>query len=226
MRGVSGKVWALVGGLAVLSACHSVPQTRIREPLSARPPAVQAQPEANGAIYQPGSVAFWFEDRRARRVGDTLTVNLVERTSASRRSETTESRKATAKVDVPTPKVLGVSPNAIGQTAWTPSAESAQAFKDNDANSNTISGAITVSVVEVLANGHLVVAGEKQVSVNNDTDFIRLAGVVNPAHITAANTVNSTQLANVQIEYKNSQGLEASQITSMFARFFLTLLPF
>lgn len=218
--------WVLLGLLVGLAGCHTVPETRIREPLAVRPPAQPVQAEANGAIYQPASATFWFEDRRARRVGDTLIVNLVERTSASRRSETTESRKASADFNVPTPKVLGVYPNAIGHTTWTPEAEHAQSFRDNDVNSNTISGTITVSVVEVLPNGNLVVAGEKQITVNNDTDYIRLAGVVNPAQITASNTVNSTQLANVQIESKNSQGLDKSQLTSMLARFFLTLIPF
>lgn len=218
--------WALMGLLLSLAACHTVPETRIREPLAVRPEAQPKQAPASGAIYQPATAAFLFEDRRARRVGDTLVVNLVERTTASRRSETTESRKASADIDVPTPKVFGVSPNVIGQTAWAPAAKQEQSFRDNDVNSNNISGTITVSVVEVLPNGHLVVAGEKQITVNNDTDYIRLAGVVNPAQITASNTVNSTQLANVQIESKNSQGLETSQITSMLARFFLTLLPF
>jgi len=208
------------------SGCHTVPETAIKQPLAMRPQPVQPVAEANGAIYQHATAAFLFEDRRARRVGDTLTVNLIERTSASRRSETSESRAASADINVPTPKVLGVSPNVIGATAWSPSGETAQAFKDNDTNSNTISGTITVSVVEVLPNGNLVVAGEKQIAVNNDTDYIRLAGVVNPTQITASNTVNSTQLANVQIESKNSQGLDRSQLTSMMARFFLTLLPF
>lgn len=210
----------------LFSGCHTVPETAIEQPLAVRPQPVQTAADSNGAIYQPATASSLFEDRRARRVGDTLTVNLVERTSASRRSETTESRAASAEISVPTPKVLGVSPNIMGATAWSPSGKTAQTYKDNATNSNNISGTIVVSVVEVLPNGNLVVAGEKQIAVNNDTDYIRLAGVVNPAQITASNTVNSTQLANVQIESKNSQGLERSQITSMLARFFLTLLPF
>lgn len=217
-------VIVLLGHL--VAGCHTVPDTAIKQPLAMLPPPTAPEAQTPGAIYQNTSSAFLFEDRRARRVGDTLTVNLVERTSASRKTETTESRAASANVSVPTPKLFGVSPNAIGETAWSPSGKAEQSFKDNDSNSNTISGTITVTVVEVLANGNLVVAGEKQIAVNNDTDYIRLAGIVNPAHITAANTVNSTQLANVQIESKTSQGLDRSQLTSMLARFFLTLLPF
>lgn len=225
--GGTGQVLVLSSVLGLLSSgCHTVPETAIKQPLAMRPQPVQPAADTNGAIYQSATATFLFEDRRARRVGDTLTVNLVERTSASRRSETTESRAASADISVPTPRVLGVSPNVIGSTAWSPSGKAAQSFKDNDTNSSSISGSITVSVVEVLPNGNLVVAGEKQIAVNNDTDYIRLAGVVNPVHITAANSVNSTQIANVQIESKNSQGLDRSQITSMMARFFLTLLPF
>jgi len=81
-------------------------------------------------------------------------------------------------------------------------------------------------VVEVLENGNLVVAGEKQVSINADTEYIRLAGVVNPAQLTRANVIDSTQLADVQIESKNSQRLDTAQLGSMMARFFLTVLPF
>ncbi len=217
----------LSSALCLLTAgCHTVPDTRIQYPLAVRPQPLPAAVEPNGAIYQAATANHLFEDRRARRVGDTLIVNLVERTAASRRTETAENRKASADVSVPTPRILGRTPNVLGETAWSPEGELNHAFKDSDSNSNTISGTIAVSVVEVLPNGHLVVAGEKQIAVNNDTDYIRLAGVVNPAHITAANTVNSTQLANVQIESKSSQGLDRSQLTSMLARFFLTVLPF
>ncbi len=223
--------FALPGIVVIaLAGCAAAPATNIKQPLTAQPPAAPAAMVNNGSIYQPpavqprGPVAL-FEDRRARYVGDTLTVNLVERTSASRRSETTENRKASADINIPGPRLLG-SPRGIGATVWAPEAESKQEFKDNDTNSNTISGAIAVTVIEVLGNGNLRVAGEKQIGINNDTEYIRLAGVVNPAHISAANTINSTQLAEAQIESKNSQGLSSAQVVSMLARFFLTVLPF
>lgn len=215
----------LISALSI-SGCSTVPATNIKPPLSARPAAPAAVAESGGAIFQARSGVSLFEDRRARRVGDTLVVNLVEKTSASRKTETTESRAASADLSVPRPTVLGRSPNAIGPTAWTADSSQSHAFKDNDSNSSAISGAITVTVVEVLDNGNLVVAGEKQIGINNDSDYIRLAGVVNPTHITAGNSVNSTQLADVQIESKNTQGIETAQMTSMLARFFLTLMPF
>ena len=216
--------------LAALAGCANVPDTDIRSPLSAR-----ARPEpvmdSNGAIFQAGSSRAkpgmaLFEDRRARRVGDILTVNLVEKTSATRKSETTDERKANATIDVPKPTILGVTPPLVGASSWSPSSSGKTELKDNETNSNAVTGSITVTVVEELLNGNLLVAGEKTVRVNQDTEYIRLAGVVNPNHITAANTVNSTQLADVQVESTNSQRFDKSQIVSTMARFFLTLAPF
>lgn len=215
----------------LLAGCATPPPaTAIKQPMSARPEARAAAPDNNGAIFQtapglarPGLALF--EDRKARYVGDTLTVNLVEKTEAKRRSETTDERKANASIDIPSPRILGQQ-RGIAATAWEPSASNKQELKDNETNSNSVTGSITVTVVEVLPNGHLVVAGEKQLAINSDTEYIRLAGVVNPAQLSSANSINSTQLANVQFESKNTQSLDKSQVGSMLARFFLTVLPF
>lgn len=209
-----------------LVGCNTVPSSNIREPLTARPQPQAAVAANSGSIFQPGRGVALFEDRRARYLGDTLTVNLVERTTATRSGQTTDSRSASADINVPVPTVLGRKIPVIGDTTWRPEGSNSHSFKDSDSNSNNISGSITVTVVEVLANGNLKVSGEKQVSVNNDTDYVRLAGVVNPLHITASNSVQSTQLADVQIESKNAQGMDTAQVASMMARFFLTLLPF
>ena len=222
---------ALIPALAILAGCATPPPaTAIRQPLQMRPQPVAAVPADNGAIYQPAPSqarpgASLFEDRKARHVGDTLTVNLVEKTEAKRKSESKDERTSTAALNVPAPNVLG-STRGIGATSWTSSGDLSQELKDNETNSNSVTGSITVTVVEVLPNGHLVVAGEKQVAINSDTEYIRLAGVVNPGQISSANSINSTQLANAQFESKNTQSLDKSQVGSMLARFFLTVLPF
>lgn len=225
----AASVAALI--VVTLAGCAAqTPATAITQPFGARPLPQVVASENNGAIFQAGPsqarpALALFEDRKARYVGDTLTVNLVEKVEAKRKSEVTDERKANADLDIPSPVLLG-STRGIGVTSWSPAASNKQEFKDNETNSSSVTGSITVTVVEVLANGHMVVAGEKQIAINNDTEYIRLAGVVNPAQITAANTVSSTQLANVQFESKNSQGIDRSQLNSMMARFFLTLLPF
>lgn len=209
----------------LLAGCSTVPSTRIQQPLTARPQPPAPAAETNGAIYQANRGLALFEDRRARNIGDTLTVKLVEKTEVKRKSETKEDRTATADVNVPMPTLLGVKPG-FGATSWNPDSSSNQEFKDNETNSHSFNGAITVTVTDVLANGNLVVAGEKQVAVNNDTEYVRLAGVVNPRDITREGTVNSTQVADAKIESKNAQSLDTSQVTSLMARFFLTVLPF
>jgi len=214
---------------AVLAGCASTtPETKIQRPLSVAPQERPIARENNGSIFQPGdtrakpAIAL-FEDRRARHVGDILTVNLVERTSVNRKSETTDERSASASLSLPQPRVGAADPTTL---SWGPSSDGKQEFKDNETNSNTVTGSITVTVIDVLANGNLAVAGEKQLTVNSDTEYIRLAGVVNPSQISASNTINSTQLADVQIESKNAQGLDKSHYAGMLARFFLTMLPF
>jgi flagellar L-ring protein precursor FlgH len=215
---------------ATLAGCATPPpSTAIKQPLSARPEA-RAAADTNGAIFQPLPTlarpgASLFEDRKARYVGDIITVNLVEKTEAKRKSETTDERKVNGTISVPAPTLLGHK-NVIGATAWNPAYNNKQEFKDNETNSNSVIGSITVTVVEVLENGNLVVAGEKQVSINADTEYIRLAGVVNPAQLNGTNVIDSTQLADVHIESKNAQRLDTAQVGSMMARFFLTVLPF
>lgn len=216
----------LVAAALVVAGCSSVPSSNINQPLSARPKAPAPVVNANGAIFQANRGLVLFEDNRARYVGDTLTVKLVEKTEAKRKSETKEERDATASLSVPTPTVAGQKLPLIGATTWAPESSSSQNFKDDETNSNSVTGSITVTVVDVLENGYLVVSGEKQVAVNNDTEYIRLAGVVNPRHITREGAVNSTQIADARIESKNSQSIDQSQMTSMLARFFLTMLPF
>jgi flagellar L-ring protein precursor FlgH len=222
---------ALLAATVLLAGCAATPETQIRTPLTARPQPVAAHADNNGAIFQAAAIQArpgmgLFEDRRAKRVGDILTVNLVEKTEAKRKSETTDERKANGSIDIPSPTVLGRSVGLLGDTTWEPAASNKIELKDNETNTNEVKGSITVTVVEVLANGNLMVAGEKQVRVNQDTEYIRLAGVVNPNQITASNTVNSTQMADVQLESTNSQKFDKSQMAGMLARFFLTILPF
>jgi flagellar L-ring protein precursor FlgH len=218
--------WLLLAALAGgLSACSTVPDTAIKQPFTARPRIDSGPAANNGGIFRPGRGLALFEDRRARFVGDILTVNLVERSSVSRGSESSDNRSGGLEVNVPVPTVFG---NTVSKLANSVSTDSSavSSFKDKDTNTNTITGTLTVTVVDILENGNLVVSGEKRISVNNDTEYIRLAGVVNPMHVSANNVVDSTRLSDVQIESKNSQSLDSSQMVSLMTRFFLTLVPF
>src|SRR5262249_10871347 len=94
------------------------------------------------------------------------------------------------------------------------------------ASNNTVNGTLTVTVVNVLPNGNLVVSGEKQIGINQGSEFIRVSGVVNPAYITFANSINSVQLADARVEYRANGQIENAQQMGWLARFFLNVLPF
>ena len=231
------NVLMLIGAL-VLVGCETDPPTRVQLPTTVRPnPAPVAA--ADGSIYRASNSRPLFEDRRARFVGDIITVNLVERTTSNRKTTESSERSASADINVGTPKVLGVTPklpvsgsvlntrvqNDL-QTNFTTSSESATSNKLDDGNSNTISGTMAVTVIEVLPNGNLIVSGEKMVAINQGTEFVRLSGVVNPINISSSNSVNSTQIADAKIESKQKQSVDTAQVLSAMARFFTLMVPF
>ena len=214
----------LVLAVLLISACTTVPPTNVHQPMTARPaPRTETLP-ASGTIYQAGASRTLFEDRRARYVGDTMTIAIAETTSASTASNTTASRSGSISASVPLISGLpGKSLQGLGL-----SAESANSHdgKGAAAAKNVFSGTITVTVIEVLPNGNLLVSGEKQVSIGAGTEYIRLSGIVNPYFINAANSISSGNVADARIEYKEAGVISEAQVMGWLARFFLSALPF
>jgi flagellar L-ring protein precursor FlgH len=221
--------------------CTTDPSTNVKQPMTIRPNPVPQAVQADGAIYHAFNSRPLFEDRRARFVGDTLTVTLVEKTTGTTSGADSSNRTGSANINVGTPTILGYTPNKISRfgvpgisgttgtnldTTFTASDSIKSDSKNSNSNSNSFSGSITVTVIEVLPNGNLVVSGEKQIAVNSNTEFIRLSGVVNPVNITSANVVSSTLVADARIETKQKQSVDAAQVISMLSRFFVALLPF
>jgi flagellar L-ring protein FlgH len=200
--------------MALGGCSFTTPPTSVHQPMSARPEPRLTSNAANGAIYQAGVGRPLFEDRRARFVGDTLTINLTERT------------QATQTVDVSVPTILGFPGKSFqGMNIKADSASNFAGKGDSDAKHDFI-GTLTVTVIEVLPNGNLLVSGEKQVAINQGDEFIRFSGVVNPNTISGLNTVTSTQVADARIEYKANGYIDSAQVMGWLARFFLTVLPF
>lgn len=233
----------LIPAIMILAGCETDPSTSVRQPMTIRPNPQPPVTQADGAIYHAVNSRPLFEDRRARFVGDTLLVNLVEKVTGTNGSTGSFDRKGSADVTVGTPKILGYTPrppfavnipggkNNISNannfdTSVTASSALKSENKGNESNTTSFSGSITVTVIEVLPNGNLMVSGEKQIAVNQNTEFIRLSGVVNPINITSANAVSSTLVADARIETKEKQRVDTSQVLSMLSRFFVTLLPF
>lgn len=213
-----------------LAACTVVePSTKIHQPMTARPMERTQAVYNDGAIYHAGNSRPLFEDRRPRMVGDILTINIVEKTSANDKSS--NSGDHSSSTNATTPKLsslLNPAKLMFNSLTFGPGSSSNK-LANNSANatSNDFTGVITVTVVDVLGNGNLLVSGEKQVVVNQANEYIRFSGVVNPNSITGANTVQSTQVADAHLEYKGSNySMDTSSALSLLGRFFQSVLPF
>jgi flagellar L-ring protein precursor FlgH len=224
--GAHMKPLITIAAALMLAGCiTTTPSTSVHQPMSVRPAEPPASPAANGAIYQAGySYQPLFEDRRARNRGDTLTINIVENTSADKKSNTTTNRSSDNNFSVPNVSGLpGKSFLGAGLAATTDFKFSGDG---ETASNNVFTGTITVTVIDVFANGNLLVSGEKQVGINHASEFIRFSGVVNPAYITSTNSVNSVQVADARVEYRGSGQIENAQNMGWLSRFFMNVLPF
>lgn len=206
------------------SACATVPPTNVHQPMSARPEIRHVPTQANGAIYQVASSRPLFEDRRARFVGDTITVRITENARASKSASNKLERSGdqtasiTAMAGLPVSGLSGLNINGSSATNFD--------GKGQAANNATFNGSITVTVIDVLPNGNLLVSGEKQISIGAEQEFIRVSGIVNPSFVDFSNSVESSKIADARIEYKSSGQLADSQTMGWLARFFLSVLPF
>lgn len=225
MRGMRLALWALA---AVLSGCALVPpEPVVVGPVTAAPPPPQpvlAVP--NGAIYQPGVYGNYplFEDRRPRNIGDIVTIRLEERTNAAKNVSTNTARTGSTEVGFNlVPRVLGS--GLTGQDLDMSGGNQASGVGSTNAN-NVFTGSITTTVIGVLPNGNLQVAGEKQIAINRGQEYVRFSGVVDPRSILGTNTVSSTQVADARIEYRSQGVMDEVQTMGWLQRFFLVASPF
>jgi flagellar L-ring protein precursor FlgH len=154
---LSGKKISLAVMLFTLPLAGCVtttPSTSVHQPMSVRPVAVTGPVQANGAIFQAAFSRPLFEDRRGRNVGDTLTVNIVENTSADKKSNTTTNRSSDNNFSVsnvsglPGKSFLGAGLAATSDMKFSGDGETA--------SNNVFTGTITVTIIEVLPNGNLL----------------------------------------------------------------------
>jgi flagellar L-ring protein FlgH len=208
----------LLGGCVSMAPKVDVGDTQPVRQVVQAPPAVN-----NGAIFQAASYRPLFEDHRARLVGDTITVLIVEKVAASQQS--TSSIDKTGKVDASVTALPFFSANSFNRASATGQSNNAFEGKGTTASANTFSGAITATVTELLPNGQLVVTGEKQIGVNGHVDVLRFSGQVDPRTIQSNNSVASAQIANVRIEQRGKGAQAEAQEIGWLSRFFLNVLP-
>lgn len=222
-----------ISSLLVLSltGCAWIPSTPLVQGATSAQPVPGPTPVANGSIFQSAQPINYgyqplFEDRRPRNIGDVLTIVLQENVSASKSSSINAGRNGGVNLGVKTiPHFLD---GLVGRGKVDTDISGSNDFKGSGgANAkNTFSGTITVTVQDVMINGNLKVIGEKQIAINQGTEFIRFSGVVNPRTISGSNTVISTQVADARIEYVGNGYIDEAQTMGWLQRLFFNLSPF
>ncbi len=225
-RRVAVLVATLLGVTAVLSGCEALglrPSVDVATPTYASPAAQLPPTINNGSIFQASQYRPLFEDHRARLIGDTLTVVIAEKVSATQKS--TSNINKTGKVSAGLSAVPLLPASLLTRASATGNSSNTFEGKGSTENTNDFSGVITASVTAVLPNGHLLISGEKQIGVNDNVDVLRFSGQVDPRAIQPGNSVASAQIANVRLEHKGRGAQADAQIIGWLARFFLTVLP-
>jgi flagellar L-ring protein precursor FlgH len=215
MRNVILKISALAIG-AALSACSAVdriqnigsapPLARVGNPAGQQIVAAIPRPSpithADNSLWQPGAKSF-FNDPRATRVGDVITVNVSTADTAKLQNSTSRSRTNSDNASLD---------NLFGLETVLPSSMNPSSLvKMGSDNSNVGTGSIqrqeaismtlAALVAQVLPNGNMVIDGHQQVRVNNELRDMRVSGIVRREDITQDNTVNLAQIAEARISY-------------------------
>jgi flagellar L-ring protein precursor FlgH len=217
----AARQFALAGILsALVSACGMIPSKDHKpEPVVARvlPPPT---PRTEGAIYQAGQQMELFADLKARRVGDVLTIVLNESTNASKNAITKTAKTTTVANSAPT--LFGQSMTIKGAPILSATLNGADSFdgEGSSTQSNSLAGSLTVTVVDVQANGNLVVQGDKTLKLNQGDEFVHISGVIRTADIATNNTVTSDKLADAKISYSGKGVVDSSNRMGWLARFF------
>lgn len=224
---------SLLGIATALGGCVSPPpkpNDPYYAPVLPRTPLPAAQ--NNGAIYQAGFEQNLYDDRKAFRVGDIITITLNEKTQASKKANSDIQKDSKTKMGLTSLFGSGMTTNnPIGGGDLGLSAEyggSRDAKGDSQAGqSNSLTGSITVTVAEVLPNGILSVRGEKWMTLNTGNELVRIAGLVRADDIATDNTVSSTRVADARITYSGTGAFADASQPGWLDRFFLSpLWPF
>ena len=182
--------------------------------------APQFQPVNNGSIYQQGRSVRLFEDSKAFRIGDLLTITLAESTNASKSAATNTTKDDDISIGAGT--IMGVVPGYNNSPFLNNELAAERGFSGSgdSAQSNSLSGEITVMVVDILPNANLVVRGEKIIGLNQGSEFLRISGIVRPQDVSSENTVQSTKLANSRIYYGGGGAIAEANTKGWLSRFF------
>jgi flagellar L-ring protein precursor FlgH len=210
----------------LLGACAAPRQpVAMNTPSTARAYAVDpASTTPTGSIYHANGTMFLFEDRKPRIVGDLLTIQINENLNASQTANSNTEKKSS--ITATLPKVTGILGAGVNGLNLSASGDNAFSGTGATASQGVFTGTVTCTIVEVLPNGNLVISGEKQIGIAENSSTLRLTGVVDPTFIQPGNLISSTQVADVRLDYRGGGNIEEAQIQGWLGRFFNSWSPF
>lgn len=184
------------------------------------PPMPTPPKSTAGAIYNPVTAGFLFEDRRAHMIGDIITVRLVENTQAQKKANT--NIKKDDATDISAPSIMGLPLTYNGNNLLSTSLSDNRDFKaqSDSQQSNSLNGQVSVMVVDLLPNGYLSIKGDKWLNINTGEEFVRISGIVRPEDVAPDNTVLSTRVANARISYSGTGQMAEANSRGWLSRFF------
>ena len=212
-----------------LSGCNVLPPQAMTHSPQFEPvyPVQQIHTSAStGAIYVGRQTESWFSKGRNFQVGDVITVLLNESTQAARSQAGSVSRNSTNDMLSPGLAVLGNKLGGIMKGTDFSKTDISNKGSGTADQTASLSGSIAVSVVEVMANGNLVLRGEKQLALTEGSEIIQVAGVIRPEDVAPNNTVQSRRLANAQIAYRGTGDLANASRAGWGTSAVLKLWPF
>jgi flagellar L-ring protein precursor FlgH len=232
------------GGLCILIVflCVSAVSCASTPTLPPPPPRYVYQSTQTEDLKSPvhGNNSLWrdtaslYEDVKARRLNDLLTINVIESISGSGTADTTASRQSSADAAVTdffgAPLNLGL-PNLYGKGytfSPTVSGSSQNDFKGSGATtrSGSLIGTITAKVVEVMPNGNLAIESRKEITINNEKQFLVLRGMVRPDDVTSDNSVLSSRVADAEVFFVGDGVVQSKQDTGWFVKILDKIWPF
>ncbi|MFZ3124446.1 MAG: flagellar basal body L-ring protein FlgH [Acidovorax sp.] len=215
--------------LAVLATgCASINPPPPVDVLPTMPPPLAALPRpagpATGSLFHATSYRPAFEDQRARMVGDLVTITIKEEIDAKQNSTSNVGRTSKAAGSITAlPLISG---NLTGKTTLGAGYDNTFEGKGDTLAKNEFKSNITAIVTDVLPNGHLVIAGEKQVGVNRSVDVLRFSGIVDPRRLQPGSVIDSQYVANVRVISRGLGEQAEAQAIGWLARAFNTVMPF
>ena len=219
------KKLIIIASMLVINACSTYVEevnNKQFKPLTPSFEEFSRENPTNGAIFSTSSSGLFSSDRRAKKVGDILSVTLSETFSSNKAVTNSSGKTDTIGAEVGPTGLLRNFAGLGGSASKTNSFSGSMATNQ----SNSLSGTLSATVVRVFPNGNLEIKGQKKLRITEGTEYIRLSGIIRPQDISTTNSVSSAKIAEAQIEYVGAGILDSATKPGWGSKIFRAISPF